>query len=123
MGSRVSNVTFFLDQRRSIGAPCSSRNVFCSKGGQLGPRVHHVTFFSPKDVSWGPVFVTKRFFGSKEVEWGLVFVTKRFLHQRRSVGVLCSSCNVFCTRGGRLGPHVRHITFFGSKEVEYEKML
>ena len=67
---------------------------------RLGPRVCHEMFFAPKEVGWGPVFVTQR-----------------FLHQRRLVGALCSWRNVFWFRGGRLGPCVRHAMFFTLKEV------
>merc|ERR1711952_398357 len=38
----------FLDQRRSVGGPRLSRNVFWIKVGQLGPRVCHVTFLDQR---------------------------------------------------------------------------
>merc|ERR1711952_374239 len=38
----------FLDQRRSVGGPRLSRNVFWTKVGQLGPRVCHVTFLDQR---------------------------------------------------------------------------
>ena len=37
--------------------------------GRLGPRVRDVTFYAPKGVGWGPVFVTSHFFAPKEVGW------------------------------------------------------
>ena len=38
--------------------------------GRLEPRVSDVTFFGPKEVSWGPRVSDVTFFGPKEVSWG-----------------------------------------------------
>ena len=52
-GGRTEDRT---EDRRSFGPLCQSRNVFCTRGGQLDPPVSDVTFFAPKEVSWGPLF-------------------------------------------------------------------
>ena len=41
----------------SVGDPRGSCGVFCTKEGQLESPVSHVTFFAPKEVSWGPALV------------------------------------------------------------------
>ena len=73
--------------------------------GRLGPRDRHVTFFASKEVSWIPL----------SMMW-------RFLDQRMSVGPPCQWRDVFCTKGGRLGPPVCDVTeflWFSRFEVDF----
>ena len=56
------------------------------------PRVSDVTFFGPKEVSWGPRLSDVTFFGrTKHLKgpFGLRVSDVTFLDQRRSVGAPC----------------------------------
>ena len=96
LGPCVHDV-IFLHQRRSIGPPCSWRNVICIKRSRLGP-VFVTSRFCTKGGQLGPHVCDVIFFASKEVDWA------PYLWR-----------NIFCIKGGWLGPRVHDVTLFASK--------
>ena len=59
----VRDVTFFNHGGR-LG-PRVSDLTFFNHRGRLGPHNSDVTFFGPKEVSWGPMLVTREVDGKK----------------------------------------------------------
>ena len=56
----------------------------------MGPPVGDVTFFGPKEASWGPPLVTLSFLDQRSAgEWGPLFMPLHFLDQKRSFVGVC----------------------------------